>query len=276
MESSSLSQTPCIPAQPVAAYIGGKRLLAKQIIQKITAIPHHCYVEPFVGMGGVFFRRPAKPKAEIINDLAGDVANLFRILQRHYPQFMDSLRFQITTRSHFQRLIKTDPATLTDLERAARFLYLQRLSFGGKVAGRVFGVSTENPARFDLTKLEPMLAEAHERLSGVVIECLPYSEVIQRYDRPHTLFYIDPPYWGSEDYYGKEMFAEADFTALADQLSQIKGRFILSINDTPEIREIFSGFPIEPTQTTYTASSGKGKPANELIITGGEAVRPIR
>ncbi len=123
---------------------------------------------------------------------------------------------------------------MTDLERAARFLYLQRLTFGGKVAGRVFGISPNTPARFDLTKLEPMLAEAHERLAGVVIECLPYRAFIQRYDRPHTLFYIDPPYWGSEDYYGKGMFDELDFTALAAQLSGIKGGFILSINDTPE------------------------------------------
>src|SRR6202000_1901689 len=103
-------------------------------------VPHALYAEPFVGMCGVFLRRRSAPKAEAINDMSRDVAGLFRILQRHYQAFMDMLKWQGTRRGEFQRLAAQDPDTLTDLERAARFLYLQRLSFGGKVAGRTFGV----------------------------------------------------------------------------------------------------------------------------------------
>ncbi len=125
-----------IPANPPAAYIGGKRLLSKTIIERLRSIPHDGYAEPFVGMGGVFLRRPFQPKLEVLNDINGEVANLFRILQRHYPQFMDTLKFQITSRREFERLQRSDPSTLTDLERAARFLYLQRTAFGGKVTGR--------------------------------------------------------------------------------------------------------------------------------------------
>lgn len=77
-------------------------------------------------MGGIFLRRQTRPRAEVINDRGRDIANLFRILQRHYPQFLDCLRFQLTTRAEFERLVAVDPDTLTDLERAARFLYLQR------------------------------------------------------------------------------------------------------------------------------------------------------
>ncbi len=117
---------------PVAPWIGGKRVLAKQLVTRIQKMPHTIYAEPFVGMGGVFFRRTTVPRTEIINDFSGDVANLFRILQRHYPQFMDTLRFQVTSRREFERLKASDPATLTDLERAARFLYLQKLGFGGQ------------------------------------------------------------------------------------------------------------------------------------------------
>lgn len=84
-----------------------------------------------------------------------------------------------------------------DLERAARFLYLQRLSFRGKIEGRSFGVDRRTPGRFGVTKLEPMLAELHDRLAGVVIEQLGYAEVIRRYDAPETLFYLDPPYVGT-------------------------------------------------------------------------------
>lgn len=185
------------------------------------------------------------------------MANLFRILQRHYPQFLDTLRFQLTTRAEFQRLIKTDPDTLTDLERAARFLYVQRTNFGGKVRGKTFGVSKERPARFNLVTLEPDLEELHSRLSGVVIECLDYAAFITRYDGPGTLFYLDPPYWGCEDDYGKEMFSRDEFAKMADQLKAIKGRFLLSVNDVPEIRELFSGFQIDAVETTYSIAHTK-------------------
>jgi D12 class N6 adenine-specific DNA methyltransferase len=89
-------------------------------VARIAAVPHRTYAEPFVGMGGIFFRRRGRPKAEVINDRNGEVANLFRILQRHYPQFIDTLRYQITSRREFERLKASDPATLTDLERAGR------------------------------------------------------------------------------------------------------------------------------------------------------------
>lgn len=90
-------------------------------------------------MGGVFLRRPNRARVEVINDWSRDVATFFRVLQRHYVAFLEMMKFQLTTRSEFERLSKTDPDTLTDLERAARFLYLQRVAYGGKVDGRTSG-----------------------------------------------------------------------------------------------------------------------------------------
>lgn len=257
----------CAPVRPAAPYIGGKKNLSKRLAKLIDAHPCATYAEPFVGMGGVFLRRTRRSDAEVINDISEDVSTFFRILQRHYVAFMDMLRFQLTTRSGFERLMRVDPSTLTDLERAARFLYLQRLAFGGKVSGRTFGVVVDRPARFDVTKLGPQLEELHERLAGVVIERLPFADFIARYDTPGTLFYLDPPYYGCEDDYGKEVFSRADFALLADQLAQIGGRFILSINDTPEVREIFAAFPFEAVETTYTISQATAQKVGELIIT---------
>ncbi|KZL25748.1 D12 class N6 adenine-specific DNA methyltransferase [Pseudovibrio sp. Ad37] len=190
---------------------------------------------------------------------------MFRILQRHYPQFLEVLKFQLTSRSEFERLTKTEPETLTDLERAARFLYLQRTAFGGKVDGRSFGVSLRG-ARFDLSKVVPLLEDVHERLSGVIIERLPYVDCIKRYERSETLFYLDPPYWACEDYYGKDVFAADDFQKLADQLKTIKGRFLLSINDTPQIREIFADFDVEEVSLNYTLNTNDQKKVRELIF----------
>ena len=253
--------------KPVAPYVGGKRGLAGAVIARINKIQHQTYAEPFVGMGGVFLRRPKPAKAEYINDYSRDVATFFRVLQRHYTPFLEMMRFQLTTRIEFERLMLTDPMTLTDLERAARFLYLQRTAFGGKVAGRNFGISPGNPARFDITKIVPALEDLHIRLAAVTIECLPYADFITRYDRPATLFYLDPPYWGSEDYYGRDMFGREDFEHLAEQLAGIKGRFLLSVNDVPQIRRIFSRFAIQAVKTTYSLrEKGPSTVAKELII----------
>ena len=265
MNASSPELQPAHTALPVAPYLGGKRNLARRIVERIGAIPHTTYAEPFVGMGGIFLRRPFRAKSEVINDISEDVATLFRVLQRHLVPLMDMLRWQITSRVEFERLVHATPGSLTDLERAARFLYLQRTAFGGKIEGRTFGVSVGLPGRFDTTKLFAVLEAAHERLAGVVIERLPYAEFITRYDRPATLFYLDPPYAGGETDYGPGVFAPADFARLADQLARIQGRLLMSINDRPEIRAGFSGFAIEEVETTYHIH-GRPQRAAELLI----------
>lgn len=258
------------PVRPVAPYIGGKRALARRIAAILSLIPHQVYAEPFVGMGGVFFRRSLRPPCEIVNDISTDVVTLFRILQRHYQAFLDTLKWQLSSRAEFDRLMSVDPVTLTDLERAARFLYLQRTAFGGKVDGRNYGMAAGGPARFDLTRLVPMLEEVHDRLSGVHIERLAYGDFINRFDGPAVLFYLDPPYFGCEADYGPGVFSRADFTALRDQLVALEGLFLLSINDTPEIRALFADFAIEPVELRYTIGNGGATDARELIITNAD------
>ncbi|MDB5724987.1 MAG: methyltransferase [Novosphingobium sp.] len=272
MTDNAVSFVPVRPTAPVAGYIGGKRNLARRLTDIIDRIDCRTYAEPFVGMGGIFLRRKRRPRAEVINDISGDVATLFRVLQEHYPYFIDMLRFRLAGRAEFERLKAMPPERLTDLQRAARFLYLQRIAFGGKVAGRNFGVDARNPARFNVTQLEPMLADLHERLAGVVIEQLPYAPFIGRYDHAEALFYLDPPYWGCENDYGQDVFSRGDFERLAQLLSEIRGRFVLSINDTAGVRETFGAFRMVEVSTTYSiaTTSGRAKPAGELIISNFE------
>lgn len=260
--------TPVTPARPAAPYIGGKKRLAKQLCEIIAAQPHSTYAEAFVGMGGVFFRRTAKPRSEVINDWSAEVHNFFRILQVHYVAFLEMMRFQISSRAEFDRLVDVDPATLTDMQRAARFLYMQRTAFGGKVSDRNFGVSPGNAARFDITKLQPMLEAIHDRLASVTIERLPWAQFVRRWDREATLFYLDPPYHGSEGDYGPGMFGREEFAEMAQLLSGIRGRFILSINDTPEIRALFADFAMQEVGVRYSiGGNDKGRDFPELIIT---------
>lgn len=259
---------PVYPIRPIAPYIGGKRLLSGRLVQLIDATEHELYAEPFVGMGGVFFRRRRQPPVEVINDVSGDVTTLFRILQRHYQPFLDTLKWQLSSRAEFDRLMRVDASTLTDLERAARFLYLQKTAFGGKVSGRTFGVSRGSGSRFNLTSLEPLLEAVHDRLAGVIIERLGWADFLPRYDTPGTLLYLDPPYFGGENDYGPGVFSRDDFSALADALAGLRGRFILSINDQPETRETFARFAFDEANLTYTVGL-RATAARELIVFGG-------
>lgn len=118
---------------------------------------------------------------------------------------------------------------------------------------------TDGGARFNLTRLAPLLEDVHERLAGVVIENLDWLDFIDRYDRPGTLFYLDPPYFGSKGDYEKALFGREHFAA-------IKGRFILSISDVPEIQKLFSGCQIQPVELTYSVAGGFGTNAKELIV----------
>jgi DNA adenine methylase len=267
MESTPLFPEIVNTTHPAAPYIGGKRRLSRMLCRAIDRLPHHTYGEVFMGMGGVFLRRTRVPAAEFINDWSEDVATFYRILQRHYVAFLDMLRFQIATRSGFERLLKVDPSTQTDLERAARFLYLQRLAYGGKVSGRSFGVDPRGSSGFDMTKLQPLLESIHERLARVTIERLTWSDFLTRYDTAATLFYLDPPYYGSEGDYGKDLFGREQFTHMAQQLAGIEGRFLLSLNDHPAVRATFAAFAMVAVDVTYTVGGGdKAQQTRELVI----------
>lgn len=248
---------------PLAGWIGGKSQLARRIIADIPE--HTCYCEVFVGAAWILFKKPESP-VEIINDYSSDVANLYRVIRYHLNEFVAQFRWVLPSREEWQRQLKAEPSTLTDIQRAARFYYLQKLSFGGKVKGRTFGTATTHHPRINILGLEREVSDAHQRLAHVMIENLDFEECIKRYDREHTFFYLDPPYFGVEDYYGDDLFSRADFERLANVLKSIKGKFMLSINDKPEIRELFGSFKIDVAEVVYSCSKGARPKVGELLI----------
>lgn len=194
------------------------------------------------------------------------MVTLYRCIQWHLEEFIRYFKWVLVSREEFERLKKSLPDTLTDIQRAARFYYLQQLSFGGKIAGSTFGYGRSRPPRLNLLRIEEYLSAAHLRLTRVYIECLSYADLIQRYDSPATFFYLDPPYWDCENYYGAGIFNKGDFSRLAQLLENIKGKFVLSLNDTQGVRETFSSFTIEAISTKYTCSNGKNISAGEVLI----------
>lgn len=247
---------------PLIPWIGGKRRLAKHIIPLFPE--HSCYVEPFAGAAALYFlKEPAK--TEVINDINGDLISLYRVVKFHLDEFIRQFRFSLASRQIFDWLEETRPEGLTDIQRAARFYYLQKLGFGGKVDGRTFGTATTSPPRLNLLRIEEDLSAAHLRLHRTYIEHLPWDEVIRRYDRPHTLFYCDPPYFSTEGY-GVE-FGLEQYDRMAALARTIQGRMIISVNDIPEMRKAFDGLTISTVDITYSVGgSGKSKPSTELIV----------
>jgi DNA adenine methylase len=253
---------------PLSGWVGGKSRLTKRIIERIPE--HSCYCEPFAGAAWVLFRKE-ESTVEVINDINREIITLYRCLQWHLEEFLRYFKWVLVSRDEFERLKRAIPDTLTDIQRAARFFYIQQTCFGGRIHNPTFGYSVRSRGhKLNLLRIEEELSAAHLRLARVYIECLPYAEVISRYDRPETFFYIDPPYWDCEGYYGKGIFNKEDFARLAGILADINGRFILSINDRPEIREIFGAFLLEEVTLKYTCSKAKNVPANELLISNFE------
>ena len=250
-------------ANPIIPWIGGKRRLASRILPLFP--DRGCYVEPFCGAAALYFLKvPAK--VEVLNDVNGELVNLYRVVQHHLEEFLRQFKWALTSRQIFKWLQATPPEPLTDIQRAARFFYLQKNAFGGKVAGQTFGASATAPPRLNLLRLEEDLSDAHLRLASATIEHLDWAECIRRYDRPGTLFYCDPPYWGTTGYgVGFEL---AQYDRLAELATSIRGKMVISVNDIPEMRQAFGGLAMERVEITY-AVGGKGQPAGrsgELVI----------
>lgn len=248
-------------ASPIIPWAGGKRRLADQLIPRFP--PHTCYVEVFAGGAALYFLRPPAD-VEVINDINGDLVNLYRVVKHHLEEFVRQFKWAISSREVFRWLQDTQPATLTDIQRAARFYYLQHTCFGGKVQGQTWGTATTAPP-VNLLRIEQDLSDAHLRLASTYVEHLPWRQCMERYDREHTFFYLDPPYWQTEGY--GVPFAFSEYEQLAEVMRGLKGKAMLSINDHPQIRECFAGFHTETLDISYTIGGGH-RPAErrELVV----------
>lgn len=250
---------------PIVPWPGGKRRLAKHIIPLIEKSPHHCYVEPFAGGAAILFMRTPAP-VEIINDLNGELVRLYRCVRHHLDELIRQFRWALVSREMFKWAQMERPETLTDIQRAARFFYLQKLAFGAKVSGQSFGTAATAGPRLNLLRIEEDLSAAHLRLARVTIEHLSWQDCIARYDRSETLFYCDPPYYETEGY-GSD-FGLEQHEALAAVLGALKGRAVLSINDHLAMRRVYGAFRRQRLRTTYTiGGNASPKQASELLVT---------
>lgn len=250
-------------AKPIVPWPGGKRRLAKHILPLLAA-PHRTYVEAFAGGAAVFFLRADPAPVEVLNDINSELVRLYRCVQHHLEELVRQFRWALVSREMYRWAQLQNPDTLTDIQRAARFFYLQKLAFGGRVIGQTFGIGVGRAPSLNLLRIEEELSAAHVRLSRVTVEHLPWAECMRRYDATDTAFYLDPPYWQTLGY-GSE-FGIEQYELLAETMAGLKGRAVLSINDHVDMRRIFGRFRMESLSTTYTVGLSS-TPAGELLIT---------
>jgi DNA adenine methylase len=256
---NNMARTPII-------WFGGKQLLAQDIISLMP--PHTCYVEPFGGGASVLAAK-APVNCDVYNDIDGDVVN-FLMQLRKYPERMREAVNSLPYSRQLYEEWKWGRKPRSKFERAVRWFYLNRCGVAsGNNHKTGWRHSKEvNPVRGYHAACD-LLLEFAERMKYVQIEQLDFREIIDKYDSPNTLFYIDPPYHGNENRY-KGKFTEKDHRDLANILRTIKGKAIVSYYSTPLIEEMYQGWDrIEIGTHKFSRLQAKGTkrdPATEILF----------
>jgi DNA adenine methylase len=248
-------------------WVGGKRLLRK-IIAPLIPTDIVSYLEVFGGGGWVLFYKDKWADVEVYNDLDGRLVNLFRIVKYHPNALKEELQYLLGSREMFMQFLKMIP--ITDIQKAVQFFYLITRSFGGR--GESFGCTRKScggackSQENTLTRIDSI----HSRLDKVMIENKDFEAFIKQYDHEDAFFYCDPPYSCGAGY-AVTTTKGFDHERLRMTLGQIKGRFLLSYDDAPIIRELYSGYEMIAVERLNGINNKQGddrknKMFKELLI----------
>ena len=226
-------------------YIGGKSRLAKWIISHFPSnYTKMTYVEVFGGAGWILFKKEPS-LVEVYNDNDELLVNLFIVLRDHFQEFKRRAKRTLYSRRQFQMAteqLKTGYFR-DNIDKAIVFAISVVQSFSGtrNSWGYYISANTRKSSSTRWLSFLRRLNQIRERLSVVQIECLDFRKVIEKYDTPNTLFYLDPPYVQKEHYY-RMGFTEKDHRDLAEILKNIKGKFVLSYYPCDLVEELYKGF----------------------------------
>lgn len=285
-----------IPIKSPVSWVGNKTALLPYIN---AILPLRCprFVDVFGGSGSVFLSRHPQPgDFEVYNDFDSDLTNLFRCFKEKPMELLCELGFlTLNSRDDFivlrkfiaqdtfddsymtkeleltnillkppeaeeMRELMTSKAKQYDVRRAAKYLRLIRYSYSS-------GLKSFASQPFDIRKLFRLIWQLYDRMANVVVENQDFETLIRHYDRPDTVFYCDPPYYESEGMYAA-CFSKEDHIRLWDTLKNIKGKFLLSYNDCPFIREVYADFHVFECSRVHNMAQRyhAGAEYSELLI----------
>ena len=275
--------------------VGNKSSLL-HILYAVFPMKYSRFVDVFGGSGSVLLGKPEVHPFEVYNDFDRNLVNLFRCMKERTNATIRELGFcNLNSREDFLAIRRffaheqfddkymAEELSLTeillpppeaaelkeirrritedyDVRRAAMFLKLLRYSYSS-------GCKSYASQPFDIRRLFELIRELEDRMANVVVENQDFETLIKHYDRPDTFFYADPPYFSTEDMY-EVGFGWDDHVRLRDTLKGIKGKFLLSYNDCPEIRELYEGFSLFDFSRTHSMAQryNAGKEFKELLI----------
>lgn len=274
----------------------GNKSSILHILYAVFPMRYGRFIDVFGGSGSVLLGNPNAPPFEVYNDFDRNLVNLFKCMKERTIATVREIGFcNLNSREDFNAIKKffesesfddrylTEEVKLTeltfppleakelqelrrritgdyDVRRAAMFLKLLRYSYSS-------GCKSFASQPFDIRKLFGLIKGLENRMANVVIENQDFETLIKHYDRSDSFFYADPPYFSSEEMYAVG-FNWNDHVRLRDTLKNIKGKFLLSYNDCPEIRELYEGFSVLDFSRTHSMVQRyeAGKEFKELLI----------
>lgn len=256
------------------AWVGGKKALRDEILARFPR-NYKRYIEVFGGAGWVLFHKPPGNDFEVFNDFNGNLVNLYRCVREQPEALRGELRYMLNSRLDFEYMKKMlhSQAVLPDVRRAAYYYALIRYSYAA-------GTSTFGSQPHAMWNNFTLIESAAGRLQKVVIENKDCVKLIRQYDRPESFFYCDPPYYNADQYYEAVSADGFDHAELADALLGIKGKFLLSYNDCPEIRALYDrpGIVVEGISRLSNIAQRyeNGKQYPELLISNYDTTELAR
>jgi len=236
--------------------------------------PHRIYVEVFGGAASVLIAKPPS-QIEVYNDRDGALVNLFETLRNHPLLFLERCEFLLYSRELYQRWgsqLKNSfrGADVDRIEAAVRTCFSITSGFvGDPTKGWAFDRTGSRGGSRRWTSIWEKVAFISQRMMHVNIDCLDFRDCIKNWDTEQTLFFLDPPYMNtvSEGYYG---FTDQDHADLALLLTNAKGKWLMTYNDSESTRELYKHFEIR-TITSSLASQKVSRgthrvPLKQLLI----------
>jgi DNA adenine methylase len=259
--------------KPLISWPGGKTRLLKHLLPHIA--PDRGYIEVFAG-GCALLLAKERSTLEVANDINGDIINLFRVANYHPDELIREIRRLPASRQLLAQsvaLLRTD--ALTDVQRAARFLYANKASFAGTGTSLAIARAPESSAFIGIEAIIERIVAFSARFDRVIIENLDYRRCLSLYDHPGNLFFLDPPYLDSKasNYRGWDQKEMQEFR---DHVIGLQGQWIVTVDDSAFNRQLWRGHDIYYLTTANGATNkakDPGKRFGEMIIYG-PGVRP--